>query len=244
LRSIAAPAFHRGVSLGNTPVIELRNVSCARTETGISSAVHDVSIELRAGTVTQFSGDRGCGKNLILRILGLLETPDCGQVFFDGEAVQEMTPEQILDLRMMACGYVFAPPFLLPQFTVLENIAMPLFKVLEMRPIDAQERTENLINFVGLSQFTTVKIDELSAGLQLRVALARALGMLPTLVVVEEPDRELRGIEMEAFRKLLASAAVEYGCAVALSTAAEVPAFHFERRVECVGGRIVCDAIP
>lgn len=232
------------MSLGNTPVIELRNVSCTRTETGISSAVHDVSIELRAGTVTQFSGDRGCGKNLILRILGLLETPDCGQVYFEGEAVEEMTPEHILDLRMKACGYVFAPPFLLPQFTVLENIAMPLFKVLDMRPIDAQERTEKLIQFVGLSQFTTVKIEELSDGLQLRVALARALGLLPSLIVVEEPDRLLRGAAMDLFRKLLASAAVEYGCAVAVSTAADVPAYHSERRVDCANGRIVCDAIP
>jgi len=238
-----APAFHRTVSLGTNAVIELRHVSCTRTETGISSAVHDVCVELRPATVTVFTGDRGCGKNLILRILGLLEVPDHGEAVFDGVLVSEMTPEQMLALRASACGYVFAPPFLLPGFTVLENIAMPLFKVLEMRPIDAQERTEKLLEFVGLTPFSTVKIEQLSPGLQLRVGLARALGSLPPLVIVEEPDRILHGAEFDSFRRLLAGAASEFGCAVAMSAGAEVPGFHGERRIECVEGRIVCDVM-
>ena len=237
------PAFHRVVSLGTNSVIELRHVSCTRTETGISSAVHDVCVELRPATVTLFTGDPGCGKNLILRILGLLETPDRGEVIFDGDRVSEMAPEQVLDLRAAACGYLFAPPFLLPGFTVLENIAMPLFKVLEMRPIDAQERTEKLLDFVGLTPFSTVKIEQLSPGIQLRVGLARALGSLPPLVIVEEPDRVLHGAELDSFRKLLAGAASEYGCAIAVSTGAEMPSFQGERRIECVGGRIVCDVM-
>ena len=237
------PAFHRVVSLGTNSVIELRHVSCTRTETGISSAVHDVCVELRPATVTLFTGDPGCGKNLILRILGLLETPDRGEVIFDGDRVSEMAPEQVLDLRAAACGYLFAPPFLLPGFTVLENIAMPLFKVLEMRPIDAQERTEKLLDFVGLTPFSTVKIEQLSPGIQLRVGLARALGSLPPLVIVEEPDRILHGAELDSFRKLLAGAASEYGCAIAVSTGAEMPSFQGERRIECVGGRIVCDVM-
>ncbi|MEK0451010.1 MAG: hypothetical protein RL088_3278 [Verrucomicrobiota bacterium] len=237
------PAFHRVVSLGTNSVIELRHVSCARTETGISSSVHDVSVELRPSTVTLFAGDRGCGKNLILRILGLLEVPDVGEVIFEGSPVSGMTPEEVLDLRAAACGYLFAPPFLLPGFTVLENIAMPLFKVLEMRPIDAQERTEKLLDFVGLSPFSTVKIERLSPGLQLRVGLARALGSMPPLVIVEEPDRILHGAELNSFRKLLAGAASEFGCAIAVSIGAEIPSFHGERRIECAGGRIVCDVM-
>ncbi len=232
------------MSLGTKHVIELRSVSCTRTETGISSSVRDVSLELAAGTVTLLTGEAGSGKNLILRLLGLLEVPDSGEVVFQGESVSRMPKDCLADLRTTACGYVFSPPFLLPGFTVMENIAMPLFKVFEMRPIDAQERTEKLMNFMDLAAFTTKKIDKLSLEFQHRVGLARALGSLPPLVIVEQPDRILHRADLESFRKILHRTAAEFGCAVAISAGAEIPSMHGERRVECAAGRIVCDVMP
>lgn len=213
-------------------------------ETGISSSVHDISLVLEPGTVTLFAGEPGCGKNLILRILGLLEMPDSGDAFFGSIPLNRVSRERIMDLRDTACGYVFSPPFLLPDFTVMENIAMPLFKVFEMRPIDAQARTEMLMEFVQLTQFSAVKINQLSPGLQLRAGLARALGALPPLVVVEEPDKIVQGREMDAFRALLHRAAADFDCAIAVSTGPEIPSMLGERRIECAGGRIVCDVMP
>ena len=213
-------------------------------ETGISSSVHDISLVLEPSSVTLFTGEPGCGKNLILRILGLLETPDSGDAFFDSIPLSNASRERIMDLRDTACGYVFSPPFLLPDFTVMENIAMPLFKVFEMRPIDAQARTEMLMDFVQLTQFSAVKINRLSPGLQLRAGLARALGSLPPLVVIEEPDKIVQGREMDAFRTLLRRAAADFDCAIAVSTGPEIPSMLGERRIECAGGRIVCDVMP
>ena len=213
-------------------------------ETGISSSVHDISLVLEPGTVTLFAGEPGCGKNLILRILGLLEMPDSGDAFFGSIPLNRVSRERIMDLRDTACGYVFSPPFLLPDFTVMENIAMPLFKVFEMRPIDAQARTEMLMDFVQLTQFSAVKINRLSPGLQLRAGLARALGSLPPLVVIEEPDKIVQGREMDAFRTLLRRAAADFDCAIAVSTGPEIPSMLGERRIECAGGRIVCDVMP
>lgn len=244
MRFSPGPAFHRRVSLNRKHVIELRNVSCTRNETGIPSSAHEISVGLDAGSVTLFAGERGCGKNLILRLLGLLETPDRGEVIIGGSRISAMPKERVLDLRDTACGYVFSPPFLLPGFTVMENIAMPLFKIFDMPPIEAQERTELLIEFVQLTKFITEKIDYLSLGLQLRVGLARALGSHPPLLIVEEPDLILGGAEMEAFRRLLLRAAQDFACAVAVSVGAEIAAMPGERRIECVNGRIVCDVLP
>ena len=224
-------------------MIELRRVSCTRTETGISSSVHDISLELAPASVTVFTGAPGCGKNLILRLLGLLESPDSGTVHFQQKATTELGHESLHHLRDTACGYVFSTPFLLPGFSVMENIAMPLFKVFEMRPIDAQERTETLTDFVQLAKFSATHIDKLNAGLHLRVGLARALGGLPPLLVVEEPDRTIHGEELHAFRKLLHSAAARFGCAVAISAGTQLAPLAGERRIECVAGKIVCDAI-
>jgi ABC-type lipoprotein export system ATPase subunit len=213
-------------------------------ETGISSSVHDISLVLEPSSVTLFTGEPGCGKNLILRILGLLETPDSGDAFFGSIQLSKVSRERIMDLRDTACGYVFSPPFLLPDFTVMENIAMPLFKVFEMCPADAQTRTEMLMDFVQLTQFSSVNIKELSPGLQLRAGLARALGSLPPLVVIEEPDKIVQGREMDAFRTLLHRAAADFECAIAVSAGSEIPSMLGERRIECVRGRIVCDVMP
>jgi ABC-type lipoprotein export system ATPase subunit len=243
LHSLARIAFHRSVSRRTNHVIELRSVSCARIETGISSAVHAISLELAPASVTVFTGAPGCGKNLILRLLGLLEKPDAGAVIFQQKATSELASDELHRIRDTACGYVFCPPFLLPKFSVMENIAMPLFKVFELPPIEAQQRTEMLTEFVQLAKFTTVHIEKLHAGLQLRVGLARALGALPPLVVVEEPDRTIHGEELAAFRKLLHDAASRFGCAIAISAGPDLPPLAGERRIECVAGKIVCDAI-
>lgn len=213
-------------------------------ETGISSSVHDISLVLEPASVTLFTGEPGCGKNLILRILGLLETPDSGEAFFGSIPLNEVSRERIMDLRDTACGYVFSPPFLLPDFTVLENIAMPLFKVFEMRSIDAQARTEMLMEFVQIKQFGAVKINQLSPGLQLRAGLARALGSLPPLLLVEEPDKIVQGREMDAFRALLHRAAADFNCAIAVSAGPGIPPMLGERRIKCARGRIVCDVMP
>ena len=243
LHSLALIAFHRCVSRRTNNVIELRSVSCARIETGISSAVHDISLELAPASVTVFTGAAGCGKNLILRLLGLLEKPDAGTVCFQQKPTDDLSQQALLQIRDTLCGYVFSPPFLLPTFSVMENIAMPLFKVFEMRPIDAQERTETLTEFVQLAKFSTIHIEKLNAGLHLRVGLARALGGLPPLLIVEEPDRTIHGEELAAFRKLLHGAASRFGCAVAISASPELAPLAGERRIECVAGRIVCDAV-
>lgn len=244
MRSIPGPAFHRRVSLGTTHVVELRSVSCARTETGISSAVHSVSIDLTPGSITLFTGEPGCGKNLILRLLGLLELPDSGELFFQNRAVSQMENGERMKLRDTQCGYVFPTAFLLPGFSVMENIAMPLFKVFDMQPIAAQTRTEMLMDHVEVAPLSAAKIDKLSPGLRLRVGLARALGSLPPLILVEEPDRVVQGAELEAFRTLLHQSALEFGCAIAMSASRELPALADERRVECVAGKIVCDVLP
>jgi ABC-type lipoprotein export system ATPase subunit len=231
------------VSGKNDYVIELRGVSCTRVETGISSSIHDVSLGLAKASLTVITGAPGSGKNLLLRTIGLLEMPEAGEVLHFGENAAALDHAALIGLRDTKCGYVFCPPFLLPKFTVMENIAMPLFKTFNMRPIDALDRTEGLMKFVQLMEFSATHIDKLSAGAQLRVGLARALGSIPGLLVVEEPDRCIQGRELEEFRALLLEATRLYGCCVVMSASPELPPKPHERRIEIAEGKIVCDAI-
>src|SRR5688500_7758933 len=100
------------------------------------------SLAMHRGGVTLLAGEVGCGKNLLLRLLGLLEAPDSGEVWFEGNPTARMTDDARASLRTRKCGYVFASPFLLSAFTVLENIAMPIFKVCQLNPEEARDRTE------------------------------------------------------------------------------------------------------
>jgi lipoprotein-releasing system ATP-binding protein len=222
------------------PLIELTSVSCSRAEAGVQASVAGISMWVAPRSVTILTGEPGCGKNLILRLLGLLDPPDAGEVIFDGAPTARMTDEGRAELRARRCGYVFASPFLLSQFNVTENIAMPIFKVSKLGPAAAQERTEELIKFAGLANVATAT--EIPRELQHRVALARALCNDPVALFVENLDALLDSAELPSFRRLLHEAARHYGVAVvatALPSLADAPA---ERRLAIAGGRILSKA--
>jgi lipoprotein-releasing system ATP-binding protein len=134
-------------------------------------------------------------------LLGLLEAPDSGEVWFEGQPTAQMTDDSRAALRTRKCGYVFASPFLLSAFTVLENIAMPIFKVCQLNPEQARDRTEDLMEFTGLGDLASAH--EVPQPLRHRVALARALASQPTALFVENLDTLLPDSELEPFRDLL-----------------------------------------
>src|SRR2546426_697944 len=111
-------------------LLSAANVSCQRSLRAESpSRVRRVSLAVEAGTWCVLHGVEGCGKNLLLRLLGLLETPDSGEVFVRGAPTRALDEAARLELRNRVFGYVFAEPFLLDTFLVAENVAMPLFKI-------------------------------------------------------------------------------------------------------------------
>ena len=220
--------------MNDVPVIAVDGLVCARVVAGISSAIEIPALSIAPGTVTMLAGPAGCGKNLLLRVLGLLEAPDKGEVIFEGEATAGLREEERGQLRSHRCGYVFDSPFLLPAFTVIENIAMPLFKICSMEAEEARDRTEEMLNFAGLQHVATTR--DISPAIQQRVALARALAAHPAALFVENLQLDVAGAD--DFRELLLRAAEKFNVAVIVSLVSPGAARHGERHLHLNEGRL------
>lgn len=226
--------------MNSEPLIELRGVSCSRTEEGVCARITDVSLVIEPGTVTLLVGELECGKNLLLRLIGLLENPDTGEVVFAAQPTVRLTDDARIELRTRNCGYIFAAPFLLSAFSALENIAMPIFKISRLSPDAVQRRTEEMLAFTGLVNVADSK--ELSPLHQKRVALARGLANEPMVLFVENLDEMISGDP--DFRELLHSAAGRFNVAVVATALPACASRMDERRIEVVGGRVTCPVMP
>lgn len=221
--------------MNDAPVIAVHALACARDLHGRRAVLEIPELSVCAGTVTLLTGTSDSGKDLLLRVLGLLEVPDAGEVIFEGAATSKLSEEARAQLRDRRCGYVFESPFLLPGFSVIENIAMPLFKVCQMEPDEARTRADEVLDFAGLQHVATAT--DVPAALQHRVALARALAGRPAVVFVEHLDALIGGGTGEEFRALLQRAAKELGVAVVASCGIEQGA-QGARRVHLNAGRL------
>jgi ABC-type lipoprotein export system ATPase subunit len=196
--------------------IQLCDVSCSRTSAdGLSrEALHGASAAFMPGTFTVLTGPEAGGRNLCLRLLSLLDAPDVGDVLVDGQSTRELDDAARAELRARRLGLVFSAPFLLPSFTAIENIAMPLFKLAHVETDDARQRAEAALRFVGLSGCEESPASELSGFEQQCVALARALAAQPAVLLVESIETRVTAETPQTFVALLRKAAEQFHIAV------------------------------
>jgi len=186
-------------------------------------------------------GDADSGHELLLRILGLLETPDAGEVFVEGETVRGLSEDARLKLRERRLGFVFTSPFLLPAFTAIENVAMPLFKISDVEPAEARRRSDALLEFVGMLESAEVPCADLAPLDQHRVSLARALVNEPAALLIESLDAALTGDELRAFSALVRAAAVRFGVAVIATASPDFSLDPGDRVMAVAGGAVACE---
>ena len=153
-------------------------------------AVRDVTLQIRAGDHVAVRGPSGCGKSTLLHMLGCVEAPSTGTLLFDGHDVSRLSDSKRSALRLRRIGFVFQRFFLLPMLTAAENVELPLSEAGASRT-DRQQRTKDLLEYVGLSPRADHRPSQLSGGEMQRVAIARALANRPQLLLADEPTGEL-----------------------------------------------------
>ncbi|WP_420207899.1 ABC transporter ATP-binding protein [Candidatus Electronema sp. JC] len=149
-----------------------------------------VSIEVARGEMLAIVGASGSGKTTLLQILGSLDVPDKGQLFFAGRDLRRLSDNQLAAHRNKHIGFIFQFHYLLPEFTALENVMMPGL-IARQQEGKLKERATRLLQQVGLGHRLEHRSGELSGGEQQRVALARALVMQPALLLADEPTGNL-----------------------------------------------------
>lgn len=174
-----------------TPVIVCRQVRKTYHDGSRELVVLDgVDIEVPEYKILAISGPSGVGKSTLLHIMGTLDKPSSGEVFFRGKPLHQMSGARINHIRNQEIGFVFQFYHLLPEFTALENVIMAALNK-GKRKKECLDRGENLLTQVGLQERMTHKPGQLSGGEQQRVAIARALFNNPTVLLCDEPTGNL-----------------------------------------------------
>ena len=153
-------------------------------------ALRGVSLSIARGEMVAVWGPSGSGKSTLLNLLGLVDTPDSGSLSFDGDDVSGLDDDALAARRNRKIGFVFQAFNLVPVFTALENVMLPL-NIQGIAPAQARARATDWLGRVGLADFARHRPDRLSGGQRQRVAIARALVTGPMLVLADEPTANL-----------------------------------------------------
>ncbi|HQI42342.1 MAG: ABC transporter ATP-binding protein [Ignavibacteriales bacterium UTCHB2] len=166
------------------------------------SVLKNISVDIEEQKISVIVGASGAGKSTLLHLLGGLDRPDSGKVLFENNNIFEYSNDKLAKFRNENMGFVFQFHHLLPEFTALENVAIPMMingKSLKTAFKEAQK----LLDVVGLAQRENHKPAELSGGEQQRVAVARALANNPKIIFADEPTGNLDSANSESIHKLL-----------------------------------------
>ena len=186
-----------------TPILEARDVHKSFRQGPVTLEVlQGVAMSVAVGERIAIVGASGSGKTTLLQILGGLDRPSTGQVLVDGQDIHRQSEAERGALRNRALGFVYQFHHLLPEFSALENVAMPLL-VRRMKIAAARDRARHLLERVGLGQRLSHRPDQLSGGERQRAAVARALVTEPKVVLADEPTGNLDGTNAEAVFALM-----------------------------------------
>ncbi|VYU62226.1 lipoprotein-releasing ABC transporter ATP-binding protein LolD [Metakosakonia massiliensis] len=212
---------------------------CKRYQEGKvqTDVLHDVSFSVAEGDLLAIVGSSGSGKSTLLHLLGGLDTPTSGEVIFNGQPMSKLSSAAKAELRNRELGFIYQFHHLLPDFTALENVAMPLL-IGKQKPKEIDTRAREMLRAVGLEHRASHRPSELSGGERQRVAIARALVNNPRLVLADEPTGNLDARNADSIFQLLGELNVSQGTAFLVVTHDLQLARRMNRQLEMRDGRL------
>ncbi|MBT4259846.1 MAG: ABC transporter ATP-binding protein [Nitrospina sp.] len=204
------------------------------------TALNGINLQIESGAFMSFVGPSGSGKTTLLNLIGGLDVPTTGDIFFKHTKLSSMNRIQMAKYRRENIGFIFQTYNLLPVYSVYENVLFPLL-LNGSKEKDARERVMNIVSKVGLSDQIKKKPSQLSGGQCQRVAIARALVKDPLLILADEPTANLDSKNSLQILELMSDLNEQYKAAVVFSTHDEKVTRYVRREVELEDGEIISD---
>ncbi len=223
------------------PLIEARGLTRTMPGPVPVTLVRDIDLTVRPQEFVAITGPSGSGKSSLLYLLGLLDRPSAGTVWLDGEDTGRLDGAALAGLRLRQLGFVFQFHFLLPEFSALGNVLIPMRKLGALDTGAARARAHALLDELGLGDKTAQRPGQLSGGERQRVAIARALANRPSVILADEPTGNLDSRNSQLVFDIFARLVREFGTTVITVTHDEHLAARAERRVHIVDGQVVRD---
>lgn len=222
----------------STPLIEARGVTRILSGVVPVTLVQDIDLAIAAREFVAITGPSGSGKSSLLYLLGLLDLPTSGEVLIDGLSTTHMSEEDRAEVRLTRLGFVFQFHFLLPEFTITENVALPMRALGRLSNRAIVARAEQLLASFGLGDHLHKRPDQMSGGQRQRVAVARSLANDPPVILADEPTGSLDSVSTAQVFGILRDLVALHGKSVVAVTHDLNLAAQMHRRIHIVDGRV------
>jgi putative ABC transport system ATP-binding protein len=223
-------------------MLKLRGVSKIHQAGEVQTRALDrVDLDIAAGEYVAITGPSGCGKSTLLSVLGLLDVPNEGDYFFEGQNVAGWSEARLNALRRGRVGFIFQSFNLIEELSVYENVELALEYTGTPAP-ERRRRVEAMLERLGVSHRARHRPSQLSGGQQQRVAIARALVAEPAMLLADEPTGNLDSAHGDEVMRLLRNINAE-GTTVVMVTHSPAHAAQASRTLHLVDGRVVVDAL-
>lgn len=206
-----------------------------------NQVLFDINLSFEPNSCTAIVGESGSGKSTLMNIMGILDTPTSGDVIIDGSPIFGMSKSQLADLRNRTIGFIFQFHYLLPEFTVIENVLMPHLIHKNQLPQEVINKAKNLLDMVSILHLEQKLPTQISGGEQQRTAIARALMNNPSIILADEPTGNLDSVTSQKVCGLFNDIKRQFHTTFIVVTHDRSVAAHTDRIIEVKDGRIISD---